>query len=68
VYLQDKDIATMQTIMEAGRKEFLEKGLKEASLRNIAKRCDITPGGFNFILKIKKLCLMRWCKRQPLKL
>lgn len=52
--MAEKDIATMQTIMEAGRKEFLEKGLKEASLRNIAKRCDITPGGFYFYFKDKK--------------
>lgn len=50
----DQHLDTMQRIMEEGRKEFQEKGLKEASLRNIAKRSDITSGGFYFYFKDKK--------------
>lgn len=32
-------------IMEAARAEFLEKGFEKASMRSIAKRCDMTAAG-----------------------
>lgn len=40
------DLNTLQKIMSEGKKEFLEKGFKDASLRNIVKRAGVTTGAF----------------------
>lgn len=40
------DLNTLQKIMTEGKKEFLEKGFKDASLRNIVKRAGVTTGAF----------------------
>ena len=40
------DSTTLQKIMAEGKKEFLEKGFKDASLRNIVKRAGVTTGAF----------------------
>lgn len=37
---------TLQKILEAGKAEFLEKGFKSASLRNIVKIAGVTTGAF----------------------
>ncbi|MDR0424724.1 MAG: TetR/AcrR family transcriptional regulator [Clostridiales Family XIII bacterium] len=38
--------ATQQKLLDAGRAEFLEKGFKSASLRNIVKQAGFTLGAF----------------------
>ncbi len=40
------DSNTLQRILEEGKKEFLEKGFKDASLRNIVKSAGVTTGAF----------------------
>lgn len=42
----DTDQTTLQRIMTEGKKEFLTKGFKDASLRNIVKRAGVTTGAF----------------------
>ena len=37
---------TQKKILEAGKREFLEKGFKDASLRNIVKEAGFTQGAF----------------------
>lgn len=38
--------STLQNILAAGKEEFLEKGFKSASLRNIVKKAGVTTGAF----------------------
>ncbi|MEL7565492.1 MAG: TetR/AcrR family transcriptional regulator [Clostridiales bacterium] len=40
------DLNTLERITAEGKKEFLEKGFKDASLRNIVKRAGVTTGAF----------------------
>lgn len=40
------DSNTLQKIIKEGKQEFLEKGYKDASLRNIVKRAGVTTGAF----------------------
>ncbi len=40
------DLNTLQRIMEEGKREFLQKGFNDASLRNIVKRAGVTTGAF----------------------
>jgi AcrR family transcriptional regulator len=42
----DELTATQQKLLDAGRTEFLEKGFKSASLRNIVKQAGFTLGAF----------------------
>jgi len=44
--LGNNDLNTLQKIMTMGKKEFLEKGYKDASLRNIVKQAGVTTGAF----------------------
>ena len=44
--MSKEDLNTLQKIMEEGKKEFLEKGFKDASLRNIVKQAGVTTGAF----------------------
>jgi AcrR family transcriptional regulator len=44
--LAENDGTTLEKIMANGKKEFLEKGFKDASLRNIVKRAGVTTGAF----------------------
>ena len=51
---------TLHLILSAAMQEFLEKGYKSASLRNIVKTAGVTTGafyGYNFLLE-------RFCKAQ----
>ena len=40
------DSITLQKILEAAKREFLEKGFKSASLRSIVKTAGVTTGAF----------------------
>jgi TetR/AcrR family transcriptional regulator len=40
------DSSTLQKIITEGKQEFLQKGFKDASLRNIVKRAGVTTGAF----------------------
>ena len=44
--MAENDSITLQEIMTEGKREFLEKGFKDASLRNIVKRAGVTTGAF----------------------
>ena len=44
--MAENDSVTLQKIMAEGKKEFLQKGFKDASLRNIVKRAGVTTGAF----------------------
>lgn len=44
--LNNNEQNTLQRIMTEGKKEFLEKSYKDASLRNIVKRAGVTTGAF----------------------
>lgn len=41
-----EELSTLNNILDAGRAEFLEKGFKSASLRNIVKTAGVTTGAF----------------------
>jgi TetR/AcrR family transcriptional regulator len=42
----ENDLNTRQRIIEESKREFMEKGFQEASLRNIVKRAGVTTGAF----------------------
>lgn len=44
--MEGDDLNTLQKITAEGKKEFLAKGFKDASLRNIVKRAGVTTGAF----------------------
>lgn len=44
--MSNTDATTLQNILNAGKREFLEKGFKSASLRNIVKEAGVTTGAF----------------------
>ena len=44
--MSEKEQTTLQLILSAAMKEFLEKGFKSASLRNIVKTAGVTTGAF----------------------
>lgn len=44
--MSNEEATTLQNILNAGRAEFLEKGFKSASLRNIVKEAGVTTGAF----------------------
>lgn len=44
--MKKEDVNTLQRILKEGKKEFLEKGFKDASLRNIVKNAGVTTGAF----------------------
>lgn len=46
--------STQQSIMQAGKKEFLAKGFQAASLRNIVKEAGVTTGAFYGYYKSKE--------------
>ena len=45
---------TLENIHRAAKAEFLEKGYKDASLRNIVKSVGMTTGAFYGYTKVKK--------------
>jgi TetR/AcrR family transcriptional regulator len=48
------EVETREKFLEAGKKEFLEKGFKEASLRQICKNLGLTLGAFYGYFKSKE--------------
>lgn len=51
---------TLDLIRSAAMQEFLEKGFKSASLRNIVKTAGVTTGAFTGILRARKIYSRRW--------
>ena len=51
---------TQKRILEVGKREFLEKGFKDASLRAIVKEAGFTKGPFMAITTVRKRCLTLW--------
>lgn len=51
------NLTTLERIHQAAKAEFLEKGYKDASLRNIVKSVGMTTGAFYGYYKAKKTCL-----------
>ena len=49
---------TKQLILDTAKKEFMEKGYNDASVRNIAKQAGLTTGA---IFLTKKACLPHLC-------
>ncbi len=49
-----EELTTRQLIIDAAKKEFLEKGYTNASLRNIAKNANVTTGAFYGCFKGKE--------------
>lgn len=47
-------LSTQQNILEAGKQEFLSKGFRAASLRNIVKEAGVTTGAFYGYYKSKE--------------
>ena len=45
---------TLSSILNAGKKEFLAKGVRSASLRSIVKEAGVTPGAFYGYYKSKE--------------
>lgn len=57
--------ATQQKILEVGKREFLAKGFKDASLRKIVAEAGFTKGAFYGYYPIKQLYLKHlFLKRQ----
>lgn len=48
------ELTTYQNILNAAKKEFLEKGFRAASLRNIVKTANVTTGAFYGYCKSKE--------------
>ena len=55
---------TQRKILEVGKKEFLAKGFKDASLRGIVKEAGFTQGHFTDIIQIKPHSLTRWYRKR----
>lgn len=51
--MNGEELSTLQVIQITGRNEFLEKGFREASLRNIVKEAGVTTGAFYGYYKSK---------------
>ena len=54
VYTIDGNLTTLERIHQAAKTEFLEKGYKDASLRNIVKSVGMTTGAFYGYYKSKE--------------
>ena len=51
---------TQKRILEVGKREFLEKGFKDASLRAIVKEAGFTKGAFMGTTTVRKRCSTLW--------
>ncbi len=52
--MSEAERTTLQTILDAAKAEFLEKGFRGASLRNIVKTANVTTGAFYGYYKSKE--------------
>lgn len=55
--LTDELHPTKQKLIEAGKKEFFQKGYMRASLRHICSMCEVTTGAFYFFFQSKEALL-----------
>ena len=56
---------TQRRILEVGKREFLEKGFKDASLRSIVKEAGFTQGAFYGYYGSKEALFDALVSRQP---
>lgn len=56
----DAETTTLKLILTAAMREFLTKGFRAASLRNIVKTAGVTTGAFMAISTARKIYLKRW--------
>ena len=61
-----ESMTTLENIHKAAKEEFLEKGFKGASLRNIVKTAGMTTGSFLRLLRQQRGTVQRPC-RQPVR-
>lgn len=52
--MSEAELTTLESIHSAAKTEFLEKGFKSASLRNIVKKAGVTTGAFYGYYKSKE--------------
>lgn len=52
--LADSAVSTRRNILEAGKREFMDKGFRAASLRSIVKTAGVTTGAFYGYYKSKE--------------
>lgn len=52
--MSEKDQSTLENIHEAGKREFLAKGFRAASLRSIVREAGVTTGAFYGYYKSKE--------------
>lgn len=52
--MANEESTTLQNILAAGKEEFLEKGFKSASLRNIVKTAGVTTVRFTVIFPARR--------------
>ncbi len=52
--MKAQELGTREQIFEAGKREFLKKGYRMASLRNIVKEAGVTTGAFYGYFKSKE--------------
>lgn len=54
---------TLERILPAARRVFLEKGFEKATMREIADEAGLTAAGLYRHLSTKKPCFPRWWSR-----
>ncbi|MBQ2481666.1 MAG: TetR family transcriptional regulator, partial [Treponema sp.] len=52
--MQNEESVTLEKILEVARAEFLEKGFRGASLREVVKKAGVTTGAFYGYFKSKE--------------
>lgn len=57
--MNEVEQTTLHLILSAAMREFLEKGFKSASLRNIVKTAGVTTGAFMVTMTARKNYLKR---------
>lgn len=58
--MSEEEQTTLHLIRSAAMQEFLKKGFKSASLRNIVKIAGVTTGAFYGTMTARKIYLNHW--------
>ena len=58
--MNEVEQTTLHLILSAAMQEFLEKGFKSASLRNIVKTAGVTTGAYMATTTAKRIYLKHW--------
>ena len=58
--MNEVEQTTLHLILSAAMQEFLEKGFKSASLRNIVKTAGVTTGALYATTTAKRIYLKHW--------